>query len=596
VAEKLKRLDESSSLYKAEIARNKSRQHLEKCLQEITYLLKPPSHPPPAQQLQPNANHDAMSQQQMAQFALFQQQQHQEKQAGLQHLPHPSPSPNHQPPPPPSQANHEIAQSHPMRSHAAQSLRGHQPTLFHESRMQASQPQITVPSMSPSESEKAGSQYGKKETNPFSAAAGIEVAMRRRDSSAVETTDDADVWDFDDKIGGGSDTDSVSSSEEPIEYGVNHGGRGSINSHKRKSLAKRRQSGHQYSSASPTSTRSDSGNFKVKFALRGHLDVVRAVVFTGGGITNEPEICTAGDDGVLKRWYIPGNFGLSMSGNLDVDVTSHFTHRGHAGIVTSLAACPATGSSDGGSSDGGSSGWVLSGGQDSTVKVWQEGKVDPVADLVGHTDTVWAVCVLPSATAMRGSSDERVLIASGSADGTIKIWSVTPPPGPPRRPSSSASNSSIRSLGSGLNNNSPPFKFEYSLISTITRPGSTASPTCIIPMSVTGDTFIVSYDDASVIIYDTASCEEVVSMASQETYNGTSATGVSSVVATTMSLESGAEPGKEEDVLVAGATGQRGGIGGVVISGHEDQYIRIFDANSGRSPPQGLGNERILIF
>lgn len=102
-------------------------------------------------------------------------------------------------------------------------------------------------------------------------------------------------------------------------------------------------------------------------------------------------------------------------------------------------------------------------------------------------------------------------------------------------------------------------------------------------MSVTGDTFIVSYNDASVIIYDTASCEEVVSMASQETYDGTPATGVSSVVATTMSLESGAEPGKEEDILVAGATGQAGGVGGVVISGHEDQYVRIFDANSGES-------------
>jgi len=102
-------------------------------------------------------------------------------------------------------------------------------------------------------------------------------------------------------------------------------------------------------------------------------------------------------------------------------------------------------------------------------------------------------------------------------------------------------------------------------------------------MSVTGESFIVSYNDSNVIICDTASGEEVVSMASQETYDGTPATGVSSVVATTMSLESGAEEGKEEEVLVAGATGgAQGGIGGVVISGHEDQYVRIFDANSGQ--------------
>jgi len=422
--------------------------------------------------------------------------------------------------------------------------------------------------------------YGKKETNPFSAAVGIEVAMRRRETQ--ETTDDTE-WDFDDKIGSSSDTDSVSSSEELNEYG-NNAGRNNIDSHRRKSLSKRRSIAGQDFSVAPT--KQDSGNFKVKFALRGHLDVVRAVVFTGGGTANEPEICTAGDDGVLKRWYIPGSYGLSMSGSLDVDVTSHFTHRGHAGIVACLAACPAS------NGDGvGGSGWVFSGGQDSTVKVWEAGKVDPVATLVGHTDAVWAVCVLPSASAILGSPDERILLASGSADGTVKIWSVTPPSAPPRRPSSSASNSSVGSLRSfgTFNDNPATTAFDYSLISTIKRPGKVekpdaiASPTCIIPMSVTGDTFIVSYNDASVIIYDTTSCEEVVSMASQETYDGTPATGVSSVVATTMSLESGAEPGKEEDILVAGATGQPGGVGGVVISGHEDQYVRIFDANSGES-------------
>ncbi|KAF8544577.1 WD40-repeat-containing domain protein [Trichophaea hybrida] len=462
-----------------------------------------------------------------------------------------------------------------MRSQSAQSLRGHQPSPFQE-RVIAPQPQIAVPSMTSGEATEKipphlsaysslKREYGKKETNPFSAAAGIEVALKhQKPILSVDATEDTDVWDFD-----SSDTDSASSdtrAEEPIEYG------------RKLSLSKRRQSN---STTSPTSTKSDSGNFKVKFALRGHLDVVRAVVFTSGGTASEPEICTTGDDGVLKRWFIPGNYGLSMSGLLDVDVTSHFTHRGHAGMVTSLAAYPGNANDGGG---GGGGGWVFSGGQDSTIKIWEAGKVDPVETLVGHTDAVWAVCVLPSASAILESSDERILLASGSADGTIKIWSVTAPPGSPRRPSSSASNSnvgSLRTFSAGYSNNITT-TFEYSLISTISRPGVTASPTSITPMSVTGETFIVSYNDASVIIYDTASCEEVVSMASQETYDGTPATGVSSVVATTMSLESGAEAGKEEDVLVAGATGQRGGIGGVLITGHEDRYVRIFDANSGQ--------------
>lgn len=581
--EKTNNLTNSSALYRSEAGRSKNRTYLEKCLQEITYLLKPPSHPPPQQQSRMNIE-SLVHQQQQGQYPLFQQQPNVQQQ-----LQHPSPSPSHQPPPPP-QSNHELAQSHPMRSHSAQSLRGHQSLSFQgENRLQ---PQISLPSMSVRESaEKALAQlgalpplkqeYGKKETNPFSAAAGIEVALGRRDTpSSITNVEDA--WDFDEKIGE-SDTDSISSSnsleDEPIEFSsLNHSGRAnSLNSQRRKlshGSKRRNQSGREHLGA----PRPDSGNFKVKFALRGHLDVVRAVVFTGGGTPNEPEICTAGDDGVLKRWHIPGNYGLSMSGVMDVDVTSHFTHRGHSGIVTSLAASP------GYNIDGISGGWVFSGGQDTTVKVWETGKVEPKATLIGHTDTVWAVCVLPSASAMSGAPEERILVASGSADGTIKIWGVTPPPAPPRRPSSAVSNSSIESLrGSRTGGFTDNDAFDYSLISTIKRPDSTASPTCIIPMSITGETFIVSYDDSNVIIYDTASGEQVVRMASQETYDGTSATGVSSVVATTMSLESGAEPGREEDVLVAGATGgQKNGVGGVVISGHEDQYVRIFDANSGQ--------------
>lgn len=76
-------------------------------------------------------------------------------------------------------------------------------------------------------------------------------------------------------------------------------------------------------------------------------------------------------------------------------------------------------------------------------------------------------------------------------------------------------------------------------------------------------------------------------MASLETYDGTTATGVNAVVATTTGLDSSltfdAARGLSEDdnVVVGGATGSQAGIEGTVISGHEDRYIRFFDANSG---------------
>ena len=353
---------------------------------------------------------------------------------------------------------------------------------------------------------------------------------------------------------------------------------------------------------------SDASTFKVRFALRGHLDVVRAVVFTGGGTPAEPEICTAGDDGVLKRWYLPGTFGIHAG--VDVDVSSHFTHRGHSGIVTCLASSP---SSDSNSNGNGNDGWVFSGGQDATVKVWERGRVDAKATLVGHTDAVWAVCVLPNTAS---NSGERLLLASGAADGTVKIWSFTPrvavpqsQPGSLRGHHQSSSFGDIQ-FGKG-GGNAQVSQFAYTLLTTITRP-VLASPTSITPLSITGETFIVSYDDAAIIIYDSTTGEVIVTMASGETYDGTKATGVNAVVATTMGLgghysppekrpdgssggdagrgrggsgSTGGSSGIEEESVLPGPTGLKGGVTGVVISGHEDRYIRFYDANSGKYNP-----------
>lgn len=361
------------------------------------------------------------------------------------------------------------------------------------------------------------------------------------------------------------------------------GSRGRKNSMSRRMSAKEAR---DYAGSISGSKGGDAGNFKVRFALRGHLDVVRAVVFTGGGSPAEPEICTTGDDGVLKRWYLPGIYGIHAG--VDVDVPSHFTHRGHSGIVTCLAACPPA---DG---NGSGDGWIFSGGQDSTIKVWERGRVDAKETLVGHTDAVWSIYVLPTSG---DGGFERMLLASGAADGTVKIWSFTPRlVSAPSTPS--PANNSIRGssylqtggLGDYSNSYTTSSVFSYSLISTITRPGVTASPTCITPLSITGENFIVSYDDAAIIIYDTASGEEASTMASSETYDGTKATGVNAVVATTMTLQQGSHSSSsaeghttvvEEENVLPGATGPIGGVQGVVISGHEDRYIRFYDANSG---------------
>ena len=353
--------------------------------------------------------------------------------------------------------------------------------------------------------------------------------------------------------------------------------------------------------AAQSAAKADPQSFKVRFALRGHLDVVRSVIFTGGGSPSEPEICTAGDDGMIKRWMIPASYANQHSMNNDLDIQPFWSHRGHEGAVTSLAACPASAHfATGGRVSG--DGWIFSGGQDSTVRVWERGRVDPKATLEGHTDAVWTVCVLPnnSTNAFAGESGkyggpDRVILASGSADGTIKIWAVSAPPqlvSPQTGSRRGVGGSRRHSVTSGSNHPSSPqpsiattTPFHYQLIHTIER-DTHPSPTCISPLSPTGENFVVSFTDASILVYDTRTGEELIGMASNESYDGTPATGITSVVTSSQYLEGSAQEagrGGPDDEGIHGPTGSNngGGLEGVIISGHEDHLIRFFDANSG---------------
>ncbi|EFW22794.1 cell differentiation and development protein Fsr1/Pro11 [Coccidioides posadasii str. Silveira] len=380
-------------------------------------------------------------------------------------------------------------------------------------------------------------------------------------------------------------------------------------SHRRKSSGSRRRSDGSIDlreGAGLEVQRLEPSNFKVRFALRGHLDVVRSVIFTGGGSPSEPEVCTCGDDGTIKRWILPATYGSfgpnSASSGNDLDITSYFTHRGHSGSVTCLAACPASRDfSNGGRALG--DGWVFSGGQDGTVRVWERGRVDAKATLDAHTDAVWTLCVLPGTSgsilgdrsSLYGGAD-RILLASGAADGKILIWAVSSPPqlSSPQASSRRAGGSRrANSISSGSNFPSSPqpstataTPFHYALVHHIIRPDF-PSPTCISPLSLAGVNFVVSYADASVLVYDTRTGEQIVGMASLETYDGTRSTGVNSVVASTIGFDgtAGLDPNRplaEEETVVHGATGTSGGVEGVIISGYEDRYIRLFDANSGQ--------------
>ncbi|KAI4285712.1 MAG: hypothetical protein L6R38_000450 [Xanthoria sp. 2 TBL-2021] len=637
--------------------RDKSRLYLGKCVQEVTYHVVPTTanqqYIEEQEQLLPN-HHFTGSQQQHQQPSLeevYVQQRQKQQQSSLGVL-GPSPMPNHNPPP--ASRTSEVSPSPRISQPTEQASFMTRSLSLSERQPQHHNPPLTA--IDTRQSPHAGYGFPSNEDQIETVSHSYDSYGRPIQSREEEETRriseepenaDPDRWNFDEPPEPPTSGERLQQEYMPPQrpdtdafpaannMGMKSPTRGGLGSHRRKSsLSRRRQSDGSHelrelsTSQSTGNIKGEVGPFKVRFALRGHLDVVRSVIFTGGGSPSEPEICTSGDDGVIKRWIIPasyGNYGTQGGGaaasSNDLDVQSYFTHRGHSGAVMSLAASPASQSiSNGGRALG--DGWVFSGGQDATVRVWERGRVDAKATLDGHTDAVWTVCVLPGSSASvfgdqsaNHGGPDRVVLASGAADGTILIWAVSTPPHPssPHTSSRRGAGGSRRanSVSSGSNFPSSPQPstatgrpFHHSLVHRIER-ADHPSPTCISPLSANGDTFVVSFADASVLIYGTRTGEEMVGMASLETYDGCSGTGVNAVAATTvgldgtLSLDSGRGV-SEDEALVHGPTGSSSGVEGMVLSGHEDRYIRFFDANSGefeklspgllRGPADALGD------
>jgi len=594
--------------------REKSKLYLTKCVEEITYLLTPPPQPPPQQaNLHALANGAGfMNHGDASMEEMYLQQRRQNMQSQLPTMPNTS-MPNHQPPSVPNVSE--------LQSLSNQNQIHHAPEMTREPAGQHSLPSAGMPGgfaplrqsqvQDPLHYSSVPEEQVEKVTHVYDTH-GRQISNQEegQSTSGQAAGDDPDQWTFDPEPnadaptngppGGRPDTIRFPDADNPPTKSPP---RASKTRSKSGDLGHgRRASTEQKGLLAPGSqlAKADQQSFKVRFALRGHLDVVRSVIFTGGGSPSEPEICTAGDDGLIKRWMIPASYASQHSMNNDLDIAPFWSHRGHEGAVTSLAACPASAHfATGGRVSG--DGWIFSGGQDATIRVWERGRVDPKATLDGHTDAVWTVCVLPTTSASVFGSDsgkfggpDRILLASGSADGTIKLWAVSAPPqlvSPQTGSRRGVGGSRRHSVTSGSNHPSSPqpsvatqTPFHYMLVHTIER-ATHPSPTCISPLALNGENFVVSFADASILVYDTRTGEELIGMASNETYDGTPATGITSVVATSQSIEGPTEAGRgnPDEEGIHGPTGSSsgGGLEGVVISGHEDQYIRFFDANSG---------------
>lgn len=595
----------NSQDFRHEDERDTSRIYLSKCAQEVAYHVIPTSHPLPDLS-EPDLSSHLYGNQQLSQQNLEEAYLQQQRQKANPMMTREMALPNHQ------SVGSQYAEN------AVMPRTQNQYNACNPRELERRQNDLQQTSASPADNQRQAYEQGLIDDRGQLGydAPGPQVAVTEEPQvqKGTEGAEDVDGWNFDE-----SPNQEPASEPMPLHrpdtdafpnanfVRTSSPSRGGSLSHRRKSSGSRRKSDGaiEHKDFAAGHSQPDT-SFKVRFALRGHLDVIRSVIFTGGGSPSEPEICTCSDDGSVKRWIIPatyGNFGAQgPTSSSDLDITSYFTHRGHVGAVTSLAACPPSQNiSNGGRALG--DGWVFSGGQDASVRVWERGRVDPKATLDGHTDAVWGLCVLPGSTGsvfgdscgQYGGAD-RILLASGAADGRILIWAISPPPlvsspqaGSRRQGGSRRANS----ISSGSNFPSSPqpsvattTPFHSTLVHHIVRSES-PSPTCISPLALDGVNFVVSYSDASILVYDTRTGEEIVGMASLETYDGTPSTGVNSVVATTVGFDGSAhlDPNRTmaEEEVVHGATGSSS-VEGVIISGYEDRYIRFFDANSGEYP------------
>ncbi|KAG0204152.1 hypothetical protein BGX28_003803 [Mortierella sp. GBA30] len=265
----------------------------------------------------------------------------------------------------------------------------------------------------------------------------------------------------------------------------------------------------------------EPARWRPKVTLRRHLDTVRSIAFH----PISKAILSGSEDGTMKYWNLDAALKESKRPQV-CEIDPIHTYRGHTKAITSVAI----------SQDQNK---CFSASADSTIRSYKlvpmnketYARLDPTIPLttfVGHTDAVWDIRLFPL------SISSSQLLGSISADGTLKIWDTE------------TKGSPLKSSWNYLDQRSYP-----------TLPYSKAVP---VP---TGLDFcptdlkkvVVSYSNSTMKLFDIETGKDILTFKSDESYDGTPATQINKVVChPTLPL---------------------------VVSGHEDRYIRFFDLNSG---------------
>ncbi|KAI0747858.1 WD40 repeat-like protein [Daedaleopsis nitida] len=153
--------------------------------------------------------------------------------------------------------------------------------------------------------------------------------------------------------------------------------------------------------------------WKAKRTLRNHLDAVRALAF------HPTELClaSAGDDSTVKIWRVDVASLASSASRPTTEVEPQLTLRGHSAAITRLVHSPAKGLLYSASLDSSIRIWALPAPSHTTYAPYDSTRAR--GELIGHTDAVWDLAL---------ARDESTLISCG-AEGLVKVWDVSGPSG-----------------------------------------------------------------------------------------------------------------------------------------------------------------------